>query len=134
VSRRPPERSDFQLFVRFWLPVLLYVTLILVVAAQPRLRPPLTFHYSDKVLHLFEYGVLGLLLARALRASLGVRLPLAAALMAVAFGVLVGSADETIQRFTPGRESSLLDLAADTVGLGLAQALYVRAAREREGG
>jgi VanZ family protein len=127
--RRPPERRFFELFMRFWLPVLAYVTLILVLAGQSHLRPPITFRASDKVYHLLEYGVLGLLLARAIRASMRLRIPVFAATIAIAFGVVVGAGDEMIQAFTPGRDSSTFDLAADTLGLTLAQFLYVRATR-----
>jgi VanZ family protein len=131
VNRRPPERRDFELFLRFWLPALAYVTLVLWLGAQPHLRAPFPFHNGDKLAHILEYGPLGFLFARALRATLRVRIPLVAATMAVALGVLVGATDETIQRFTPGRESSLYDMAADTVGLTLAQIVYLRVTRAR---
>ncbi len=117
--------------MRYWLPALAYVTLVLVIGAQPHLRPPLTFRNGDKVMHLLEYGPLGFLLARALRATLRVPMPVVAAIMAVALGILVGATDETIQRFTPGRESSIYDVAADTVGLTIAQFIYLAATRER---
>ncbi len=127
--RPPPARTDFQLALWFWLPVLAYVTLILVLAAQPNLQPPIRFTAADKVCHLLEYGGLGLLLARALRAQLRARAPLVAAAMALGLGVLVGATDETVQRFVPGRDASLYDLAADAVGLALAQVAYLAAAR-----
>lgn len=130
--RRPPERRGFELFMRYWLPALAYVTLVLVIGAQPRLRPPLTFENGDKVMHLLEYAPLGFLFARALRATMRVPLPLVASIMAVALGIMVGATDETIQRFTPGRQSSLYDLAADAVGLTIAQFIYLGATRRRE--
>src|SRR5262249_58730173 len=113
---RPPVRTFFQNFLRYWLPVLLYLTLILVLSAQPSLQPPLKFHNADKLCHLAEYGVLGLLLARALRASLRVRVPLAAAAIAIVFGSLFGAGDEYFQSFVPGRDSSAYDWMADTAG------------------
>ena len=131
MNRRPPERRGFELFIRYWLPALAYVTLVLVIGAQPHLRPPLTFENGDKVMHLLEYGPLGFLFARALRATMRVPLPVVASIMAVALGIMVGATDETIQRFTPGRESSIYDLAADTVGLTIAQFLYLGATRKR---
>jgi VanZ family protein len=131
LHRRPPERRGFELFVRYWLPALAYVTLVLVIGAQPGLRPPLTFENGDKVMHLLEYGPLGFLFARALRATLRVPIPIVASIMAVALGIMVGASDETIQRFTPGRQSSIYDVAADTVGLSLAQVIYLGATRKR---
>jgi len=132
LSRRSPERSDVETLLRFWLPALAYVGLVLWLGAQPHLQSPLHFWNSDKVMHLFEYGPLGWLFARALGATLSVRAPRLVALLAVVLGVLVAGTDETIQRYTPGRESSLFDVAADAVGLSLAQVLYLRGVRVRE--
>ena len=121
---RPPVRSSIlRLLAAYWLPAALYVALILMVSSKPFLAPPIRFPYVDKVAHLAEYGVLGLLLARALRASAPGSRGLARAAWAVAGGILVGAGDEWFQSFVPGRESSLLDVAADTLGAALAQAL-----------
>ena len=111
--------------MRYWLPVLLYVGLIFVVSAQPRLKPPLRFQYSDKVAHIVEYAGLGFLLARALHtvpALRGVALP---SIVAVAIGFGIGGADELFQSTVPGRDSSTLDLIADTIGLSIAQLGYL---------
>ena len=122
---RPPERRFFILFMGFWLPVLVYVTAIFTISSQPNLQLPLHFNQADKVLHLGEYLVLGLLLVRALRASLRVSRPLFAAMMAIGFVALIGGVDEWHQLFIPGRQCDLLDLTADSLGGALAQLLYV---------
>src|SRR5438552_3024961 len=83
LSRRSPERSDVETLLRFWLPALAYVGLVLWLGAQPHLQSPLHFWNSDKVMHLFEYGPLGWLFARALGATLSVRAPRLVALLAV---------------------------------------------------
>ena len=126
-----PKVGSGRLVLTRWLPLLAYVALVFILSAQPNLSVPGTFRYRDKVMHLLEYGPLGFLLARALRATLRVPMPVVAAIMAVALGILVGATDETIQRFTPGRESSIYDVAADTVGLTIAQFIYLAATRER---
>jgi VanZ family protein len=126
---RPPVRRFFQLFMGFWLPVLLYATAIFVVSSQPNLHGPLGFRYGDKVTHVAEYLVLGLLLVRAVRAHLRVGRPLFAATMTIGFVVLVGAGDEYLQSFIPGRTSSVFDLVADTVGGILAQFVYLRFVR-----
>ena len=108
----------------YWLPVLLYITIIIVLSAQPFLRPPIEFRESDKLYHLLEYLGLGLLLARATRASAGAWRPLTVALLATSCGILVGTSDEYLQSFIPGRDSSGYDLLADTAGLALAQIVY----------
>jgi VanZ family protein len=107
-----------------WLPVLLYLTAILVVSAQPRLQPPIRFTNADKFYHVAEYLVLGLLLVRALRYSGFPRRALAASLVAIVLGVMFAIGDEMFQSTVPGRESSMLDVAADAMGISLAQVLY----------
>jgi VanZ family protein len=130
MGRRPPERRFFTLFMSYWLPVLLYVTVIIVVSAQPHLTPPFRFHNSDKIWHVLEYFGLGVLLARAFRASFRGPSPLHASLLALCLGIAVGTGDELFQSTVPGRQSSGFDLLADTVGVALAQLAYLAAARE----
>lgn len=119
-------------FVRFWLPVLAYVSLILVVSAQPGLQPPVHFRNSDKLAHLLEYGLLGLLLVRALRASLPVRSWTFVTLLALGLGLGVGAGDEVFQSFVPGRDSTVFDWLADGAGLTFAQLAYLAGARDPE--
>jgi len=113
-----------------WLPVLVYVTIILALSAQPYLTPPFKFANADKLCHVVEYFGLGVLVARAVRASFRLAVPLAAALLALSLGIVVGTGDEYFQSFVPGRESSALDLLADTAGVALAQLVYLAFARE----
>ncbi|HEY2956048.1 MAG TPA: VanZ family protein [Candidatus Eisenbacteria bacterium] len=127
---RPPERRFFVLFTRYWLPVLLYVTMVIAISAQPYLVVPGDFRYGDKIAHIGEYFGLGVLIARALRATMRIPLPLAAALIALSLGIVVGTGDEYLQSFVPGRQSSALDLLADTIGLTLAQLVYLAFTRE----
>ena len=113
-----------------WLPVLAYVGLIFVLSAQPHLKPPIQFENSDKLYHLAEYGGLGLLLARAIRAAGRFRSGLQVGLMALCLGIVVATCDELFQSTVPGRESSGFDLLADTIGLAIAQLVYRAAVRE----
>lgn len=126
---RPPKRRFFVLFMGFWLPVLAYVSLIFAVSSQSHLQSPLTFANGDKVAHVGEYLVLGLLLVRALRATLRVSRPLFAAMMAIGIVVTVGVLDEFLQFFIPGRNSDIFDLLADTLGGAIAQIVYLTFAR-----
>ena len=115
-----------------WLPVLAYVALIFTVSAQPHLAPPLHFQNGDKVAHLCEYGVLGFLLVRALRASYPARGALAIALLTILVGMSIAAADEKFQSFIPGRESSVLDWFADSMGITLAQIVFFAVAKDEE--
>jgi VanZ family protein len=127
---RPQERRIFHIFLLYWLPVLLYLTVMIVLSAQPYLRPPLEFPQSDKLMHMLEYFGLGVLTARALRATMRIHLPLVAALLALSFGIVVGTGEEYLQSFIPGRVSSPFDLLADTFGCMLAQLVYLAFTRE----
>jgi VanZ family protein len=122
---RPPERRFFVLFMGFWLPVLAYVSVIFALSSQSHLQSPLHFVNGDKVAHLGEYLVLGLLLVRALRATLRVSRPLFAAMIAIGIVVIVGASDEFLQSFIPGRQCDIFDLLADVLGGAIAQLVYV---------
>jgi VanZ family protein len=119
-------------FLWFWLPVLLCVTAILALSAQPRLKAPIKFPNSDKVYHVIEYLGLGTLLARAWWATLRTPKPLVAVLVALPCGIAFGAGDELFQAMVPGRESTFTDFAADTLGVAMAQLLYFGVLRKRE--
>jgi VanZ family protein len=105
-----------------WVPPILYAALIFYVSAQSRPLPEITALVWDKLLHGTEYAVLGLLVCRALRGErIAWRLAIVlAAVLASAYG----GSDEWHQRFVPGRESSVLDWIADTVGSVLGSVIY----------
>ncbi|MBI2447776.1 MAG: VanZ family protein, partial [Candidatus Omnitrophica bacterium] len=56
--------------LKFWLPVYLYALFIFILSSIPKL-PEIgpDFLNADKLLHIIEYGILGLLLARAFKNS-----------------------------------------------------------------
>ena len=112
-------------FVRYWLPVLAYLAMIFVLSAQPGLKPPLKFEFSDKVAHILEYGGLGLLIVRALRSTARFQGPLRGGMLALTLGLVVSICDELFQSTVPNRESSALDVVADVIGLALAQLSYL---------
>jgi VanZ family protein len=115
--------------MRYWLPVLMYVGVILTLSAQPRLQPPLHFTFGDKIGHVLEYFGLGVLLARAVRAGRRAA-PMRTVMTAIALGVIVGVGDEILQSFVPGRISDVYDVLADTSGVLLAQLVFRLAVRE----
>lgn len=124
------KRSISQLLIKFWLPALLCAAGVLFVGSRPNLKPPISFSNSDKVAHIAEYMVLGLMLTRATMATWKARVP--AALVAVSLGLLVGTTDELNQAHVPGRSCSGFDLMADAVGLVLAPLAIRAVARARE--
>jgi len=68
----------------------------------------------DKLAHFGEYFVFGWLVARAFDGQGWSAWKHFA--WTLAFGVFLGAVDEFYQGFVPGRERSLLDLTADTLG------------------
>jgi VanZ family protein len=121
------------LFPRYWLPLIAYVAMIFTLSAQPHLQPPLHFQNSDKVMHLSEYGVLGLLLYRLVRAMGWASRRDVAALLVLAMGMAIGGADERFQSIIPGRSCDVFDWLADSLGVGLAQVVSLAWTEWREG-
>ena len=82
----------------------------------------------DKVFHLVEFTVLGVLLARALSYSLRRTLLTYSWIIAFAVAVLFGVSDEWHQSFVLGRHSTISDLIVDTIGSALGVGIvYLRA-------
>ncbi|MFH0899987.1 MAG: VanZ family protein [Pseudomonadota bacterium] len=94
-----------------WLPALLYGAGVFVASSLPGDYLPSVA--SDKVVHLVVFTGLGVLVC----------LGFGRFWLAVATTALYGVADELHQRFTPGRESCVLDAAADVGGAVLGAAL-----------
>jgi VanZ family protein len=120
-------------FLRYWFPVLLYVTLIFTVSSIQNLRIPDFPGLTDKLVHAAEYGVLGFLLVRALRGTNLVGTSVPAALVSVLVGLVVALADELYQAYVPGRISDPGDYAVDALGLAVSAIVFLllRAAGRR---
>ena len=106
-------------WLRYWGPVCGYAGLIFFLSSQSHPEedlPSFVGLFSDKVLHIIEYAVLGSLCYRALRWGTNESYGRAAGPLAVLFTSLYGISDEVHQSFVPFRESSWLDCAADTIG------------------
>lgn len=85
----------------------------------------------DKVFHLVEFTVLGVLLARALSYSLRRILPTSTWIIAFAVAVLFGVSDEWHQSFVIGRHSTVSDLIVDIIGSALGVGIvYIRVKRK----
>jgi VanZ family protein len=121
-----------------WLPVLVWMALILVLSGRsdlPVRSNPVTgevahtTYWSAKVAHVVEYAVLGGLLFRAATArGGGFRLaPLPATVGVVAAATIFGAVDELRQSFVPGREPRLSDVVLDGASaLGMVAVVLIR--------
>jgi VanZ family protein len=112
-----PARSAVYAFVRYWLPVAALCAVIFIQSAYPPPGQIPAWPHVDKLLHLCVYGLLGVLICRAL-STIG---PLNAnnwrlLACAVVMTTLYGLSDEWHQSFVPGRNASAADLLADFVG------------------
>jgi VanZ family protein len=111
------------------MPVCAYAGLIFYLSSQPHPEeelPSFVMSFSDKVLHLVEYAVLGGLCYRALRRGTNGSWANAAFPLAVLFASLYGISDEVHQSFVPFRDSSWLDWVADTIGATIGVAVMSR--------
>ena len=107
-------------FGRYWLPVMLYGSLIFYLSSQSHpeeLLPNLfLLKLGDKILHAIEYAGLGFLCYRAFRHAAGTLGRNYAVLLAVGAATLYGATDEWHQAFVPFRQSDRWDLATDWLG------------------
>lgn len=91
----------------------------------------------DKIAHLMEYGLLGLLAGRAIRFTMSGRHASVTAVATILFGALIGALDENYQRFTPGRDCDVTDWMTDVLAVSLAvlvtQIVTTRSLRRRGG-
>jgi VanZ family protein len=99
-----------------WLPVIAWAGLIFAFSAQPNLRF-VPDQFLDFVLrkagHMGVYGILALLLWRALATTAAWRRPWAWALV---LAVLYAVTDEFHQGFVAGRHESAVDVGIDAAG------------------
>jgi len=99
-----------------WLPAIAWAGLIFAFSAQPDLRfaPDEDLDFVvRKAGHMAVFGILALLLWRAVAATTAWRRPRARAL---ALAVLYATTDELHQGFVAGRHPSAVDVAIDAAG------------------
>ena len=114
-----------------WLPVISWAALIFAFSAQPNLRfmPDAGLDFLvRKAGHMGVFGILALLLWRALAGTTAWRRPWA---WALALAVLYAATDELHQGFVAGRHESAVDVGIDAAGaiIAVAAAGLVRSRR-----
>ena len=129
----PAQHTDVARIARIrWVAVILYVALIFILSAQPGLVIPGEFELRDKIAHTIEYAGLGWLVERASRTTWPNVPASKRALIAVVAISALGVCDEIFQAGVPGRDSTVYDWMADTLGGVLGQLWGL--ARARRGG
>lgn len=103
-----------------WLPVLGYAGLIFLVSSfSVNLSQG-----TDKVIHVFEYALMGFLITRAVFLTWDLSKPIGI-LLGASLGTALGLFDEFHQYFVPGRNASWADGLADLIGATLGALLFV---------
>ena len=108
--------------VAAWLPVIGWAALIFAFSAQPNLRfvPDAGLDFVvRKAGHMGVFGILALLLWRAISGTTAWRRPWA---WALALAVLYAATDEFHQGFVAGRHESAVDVGIDAAGAIIAVA------------
>ena len=103
------QMKNYKTSLCHWLPVIVWCGLIFLGSSIPSPQPTkdwLIDFILHKLFHLFEYGVLFLLVYRAKREFL----------FTFIFIILYAFADELHQSFVPTREATLRDVFIDFVG------------------
>jgi hypothetical protein len=118
--------------VYYWFPVVFWCSLIFYLSGIQNLRT--NFGFWDLILrklaHVTEYGVLYLLLERALRnSSESIR---TAGRLSVVFALLYAVSDEIHQALVPTRGSSAADVGIDFIGISAAYLINLTKARFHE--
>ena len=90
-------------------------------SSDPSYVPPV---FSDKLLHLGAYALLGAALLRGFSGARPERVTGRRALGAVLAALLFGISDEFHQSFVPGRTPDVMDLLMDVVGGAIGATLY----------
>lgn len=119
------HKMNFTKFLKFWFPVIFYSAIIFCLSGIPNLRAPLAENNFDKVIHLGEYLILGILGARALTNTREHYSPRMVFWAVFLFCLFYGITDEFHQSFVAGRVSDWKDALADTLGGSLGGWLYL---------
>jgi len=95
--------------------------LILGVSSLPGENiPKLMLLNFDKLIHLVEYFILGVLLMKSMK-NISTKM----LIYVIPFGIFFGIMDEYLQSFILGRFSSSLDVLADTIGVFIGSLLVI---------
>ncbi len=111
-------------FIILWLPVFLYAGAIFYLSSIPQVPLPISFPFLDKLIHIAEYAILGLLLARAIKKTYSFASFKKLCLLIAGIAFVYGLSDEFHQAFVPGRMVSLGDALFDGLGGWLGALIY----------
>ncbi|MCM1222209.1 MAG: VanZ family protein [Lachnospiraceae bacterium] len=103
-----------------WIPATLIFAVSWHLSSLEKIECMPSFRFADKVVHGICFAGLAFWVAFACGTNRMKKIPLPIAITSI-YGII----DEFHQRFTPGRESSVFDWAADTVGAAFGSICFV---------
>lgn len=119
-------------WLRYWGPVVMWMAVTFYLSHQSVVAIPLGA--PDYIAHGVGYAGLGALLVRALTAGRLSAMSRPVVLTATLIAGVYGMTDEFHQSFVPGRNPSVSDLAADTLGALVGASLVAGLRRFRPSG
>ncbi|MFH0739191.1 MAG: VanZ family protein [Candidatus Omnitrophota bacterium] len=120
-----PASTNSPLFIKYWLPVIIYAIIIFSISSIPGKAIPPIFKYQDVVFHFVEYAFLSVLLNRALKAVFIPDVKIRRFCWVFILCLLYALGDELHQLFVPHRVASLYDIATDGLGALVADIIYL---------
>lgn len=116
--------KTLRIFFFYWLPVLLLMTTIFILSSRERISVADTYIENFtifKTLHILEYGLLYLLIFRAMFKTFSKKVALQTIfIISIFIAILYGASDEIHQTFVPTRQGSIRDVFIDTIGILIA--------------
>ncbi|MFC1667032.1 VanZ family protein [Candidatus Omnitrophota bacterium] len=113
-------------FFKCWIPLYIYAGVIFYLSSIPKPLPDIDIPFLDKILHVCEYSVFGVLASRAFRNSPRSIFFKNFKILATLFAVLYGISDEFHQGFVSERQFNVFDMLADGIGGTLGAFIYGR--------
>ena len=126
-GRSAIRNQRIQKFLIYWVPVIIYALFIFYLSSISFTLKRKPFPNYDKVLHFVIFGILCVLLSRALKVTVRDGLKTYVPVLAILLTIVYGIFDEYHQIYTPMRRADIEDVFADGLGAVIAQtALFVR--------
>jgi VanZ family protein len=118
----------------FWVPLVAWFLVIHNFSATPSTDlPKVSIPFADKIFHMVEYFVLGVLTIRAFDKS-EFKVSLAKlAVLAIIIALCYGGFDELYQRTRPDRSCDIFDFMADSLGAIAGVIIYMADRKDRRG-
>ncbi len=111
--------------LRYYWPAILVAAILFGLSSLPSSAvPSLGIKYEDLVMHFGAYSVFGFTLGLGILHE-GVAPTRKRIFLALLIGLLYGISDEFHQSFVPGRQSTVSDVIADTLGCAFGVYVYL---------